>query len=292
MTGLGFFIREACIGLRRSGLMMALSLCTLGVSVFVFGFFLLLSLNLNNLADFFVSRLEIRVFLRDDVTRRDKRDFTLALKAYPDIRSVTFIDKETAWQTLKKQYAGTTLTDYVRNNPLPDSIIIRVTDETQLNAIIKQLDKPDLIEDIVYGGDVTQRIQTLSKWIKLSGWLVNAMLLLATLMIIINTIRLTIMARSHEVRIMQLVGATQWFIRWPFIIEGFLLGITGSSLAVLTLYFGYNNLLYRIQGNMPFIPLVYDTPLTVYSTVFMIGTLLGIAGAYISITRTLLSYDS
>jgi cell division transport system permease protein len=290
MPSIFFFIREAAIGLRRSGLMTVLSLCTLAVSMLVLGFFLLFTVNVNNLADFFVSRLEIRVFFRDDITRRDKRDFHTVVQGFDTVREVEFVDKAVAWETLKQQYSGTQLTSYIDKNPLPDTMIIRVTDQTKIQAMVSKLETyTTVVDDIVYGGYITERIQLLSKWLRISGWGFNALLLLATLMIIVNTIRLTIMARHNEVEIMQLVGATRWFIRWPFVIEGFVLGVVGSTVSVVMLKFSYDAVAKYIQQQFPFMPLIFNSPVLwwIYAGLFIIGTVLGVMGAYISISRTL-----
>jgi len=289
-SDLEFFVREALIGLRRSSLMMIISIATIIISMIIFGSFLLFSINVNNLANFYVSKLEIRVFFNDTITRREKRNFQDKLQHYKSIKSIQFIDKETAWETLKNQYAGSKLSDYIQKSPLPDTLIIKLTTQSDITTIVDSIKKEStIVEDVVYGGVIAQQIQKFSKWSKIGGITLVSLLLLATLLIIVNTIRLTIIARENEITIMQLVGATKSFIQWPFLIEGLILGTIGTSTAVLILKPIYETTAHAFQANFPFIPLVFESKplLIIYSFIGIAGPLLGILGAYISMSRTL-----
>lgn len=290
LSNLEFFIREALIGLKRSSLMMVISIATVTISMLIFGFFLLFSVNLNNLADFFVSKLEIRVFLNDNLTRREKRNFQDLLSQDATIKAIEFVSKETAWETLKTQYEGSKLSTYITKNPLPDTLIVRLRAQSDIQAIATTIESYKTeVEQVVYGGLIATQIQKFSKWSKIGGILLVTLLLIATLMIIANTIRLTIIARQNEIDIMRLVGATKSFIRWPFLIEGFLIGCVGTTLSLLILNPTYATLATAFQKNFPFIPVIFNIEnlMPIYSFLGITGIMLGILGAGISVTRTL-----
>ena len=152
LSNLEFFIREALIGLKRSSLMMVISIATVTISMLIFGFFLLFSVNLNNLADFFVSKLEIRVFLNDNLTRREKRNFQDLLSQDATIKAIEFVSKETAWETLKTQYEGSKLSTYITKNPLPDTLIVRLRAQSDIQAIATTIESYKTeVEQVVYG---------------------------------------------------------------------------------------------------------------------------------------------
>ncbi|MGE4169229.1 MAG: permease-like cell division protein FtsX [Candidatus Margulisiibacteriota bacterium] len=289
---LGFFISEAMIGMRRSGLMSAISIATITVSLVMFGVFLLLMLNIHNLADFISSKLEVRVYLKDSVTQEQAEAFQAKLQKVDKISQVVYIDKDTAWAKFKQNYKNMDLSDFVENNPLPNSFQIFLYDNNNLPEIASYLGQfKDLVDDVGYMGAMAERIELFSRYTKIVGFVLVGLLTFATLLIVVNTIRLTVLARENEIVIMQLVGATKAFIRWPFIIEGLLMGVAGSVIAVVFLKFSYLFFAAKFQESLPYFPLVFDAFKLnmLYLCVALVGTTLGVLGAYISISKTLKS---
>lgn len=290
MRYLSFFISEALIGMKRSGLMMFIAIVTITVSLVVFGFFLLLSSNMTNLADFISSRLEIRVFLTETVTRQDVEDFMSRVRSFEHVQSVSFVDRDTAWTQFKQNYSNIQLDDLVSNNPLPDTLKVVMTDNEHIQKTAEHIEQHSTyVSDVTYGGVIAQRMTSFAKWVRIGGFILVGFLTTATLFIIVNTIRLTIINRRDEVEIMSLVGATNAFISGPFMIEGLLMGSGSSLLAVVFLKFSYSFFAYRFQEALPYFPLVFKSAILneIYIFVLLLGALLGVLGAYISISRIL-----
>lgn len=276
--------------MRRSALMLFISIATITVSLLVLGVFLLVSRNLTHFSSIMASKLEIRVFLRDDLTRSEINAFYGVLGKVSSIRTVDFVDREEAWDQFQANYENMKLTDIFGENPLPHSFRIVLENAKMLPQTVTYIRSySQYVEDVVYGGVIAERLELFTRIIHWVGVILVGMLTFATLLIVVNTIRLTVIARQNEIFIMQMVGATNRFIRWPFIIEGLVIGVIGSLISVLILYFSYHFLCEKAQLYIPYFPLVID-PLEIariFLGVLLVGALLGIFGAYISVSRSL-----
>lgn len=283
-----FFTSEALISIRRSGIMMFISIATITVSLIVFGIFLLISANISNLTNYFSSKLEIRVYLKDSTDPSEIDALKLRFEAMPSVRKVEFIEKGKAWEEFKKNYPKIELNTLVTDNPLPNAFRITLTDNAKITRVAEHLKGFQAVEDVGDMGSIADRITAFSRYTRIAGIILVSLLTFATLLIIVNTIRLTVIARQDEISIMQLVGATVSFIRWPFIIEGLLIGILGSVFSIIFLIFAYSVFLMRFQESVPFFPLVYDhmTLNLIYLGILFVGTTLGVLGAYLSVSRT------
>ena len=132
LRDIDFFIREAFIGMKRSSLMSIISMCTISISLIIFGFFLIMSVNMNHLASFISSKLEIRVFLHPSATKLDIQTLQSNIQKNENIKSIYFEPKETAWTTFKKNYPNLSLDNLITKNPLPDSLRIQLKTPTTL----------------------------------------------------------------------------------------------------------------------------------------------------------------
>jgi cell division transport system permease protein len=290
MRHIAFFISEALIGIKRSALMMFIAGVTIMVTLLVFGLFLLMSANMNNLAHFISSKLEVRVFLNESITRRDIEDFQIKIGKMDHVKSVTFVDKEEAWTLFKGSFSNMTLTDLVSENPLPHALkVVLVNNEYIKDVATKISEYEEYTSDVAYGGVIAERMNAFSAWLSFVGVVLVVFLTIATLFIIVNTIRLTVMNRKDEIEIMSLVGATSGFISGPFIIEGLLLGGGSSFISMVLLRFFYDFFAKRFQEALPYFPLVFQSSVLneIYFFVFLLGAILGVLGAYISISRLL-----
>ncbi|NDC82613.1 ABC transporter permease [bacterium] len=286
-----FFTTEALISIRRSGIMMFISIATITVSLIVFGIFLLLSANISNLTTYFAAKLEIRAYLKDSTRPDEILDLKTRFEAIPSVRKVEFIDKNTAWEEFKKNYPKIELNTLISDNPLPNAFRIILSDSAKLTTVANHLKGFESVEDVGDMGAIADRITAFSEYTRIAGIILVSLLTFATLLIIVNTIRLTVIARQDEITIMQLVGATTSFIRWPFIIEGLIIGVIGSVFSIVFLIFGYSFFVMRFQEKIPFFPLVYShfTLNIIYLGIFIVGTTLGVLGAYLSVSRTIKS---
>ncbi|NDD66217.1 ABC transporter permease [bacterium] len=287
-----FFFSEAIISIRRSGLMIAISIATISVSLVIFGIFLLISANISNLSSFFSSKLEVRVYLKDSVSSDESKALQTQFEAMPSVRKVTFISRDEAWKTFQKSFPTIKLGNILSDNPLPHSFRLTVSDTEQIPPLVTRIRALPQVDHVSEMGEYAHRIATFSKYTRIAGILLVSLLTMATLLIIVNTIRLTVIARQDEISIMQLVGATVSFIRWPFIIEGLIIGIIGAIIAISFVSFGYSLLVVKFQESVPFVPMLYDsvTLNMIRLTVFALGTILGVFGAYLSVSKTVKQY--
>lgn len=285
-----FFISEALIGMRRSSLMILIAIATITVSLVIFGFFMLLTANMNHLASFISSKLEIRVFLKDGVSEAESQNFEIKIRGMKGVKATEFVGKDIAWQKFKESFSNIDFSQYVSQNPFPDAIRVVLTDNSQIKLMSQTLKGyTGLVDDVVYGGSLAEQIDRFSTYTRWTGLGLVLLFSFATLLIVMNTIRLTIIARQEEIEIMQLVGATKMFIKWPFIIEGLILGVSGAAMAVVFLHSGYFFFGSKIQKTLPFFPLMYDKTILslIYLLVGLVGATLGVIGAYISVSRSL-----
>lgn len=281
--------REAWTNISRGGLMTLVATSIIAISIFVLGIFLLIFFNLNNVLNNLNSKLDIVAYLRKGLDQSSLEVLNLRMAKIPGVKKIDFVAKETAWDQLKENYSNLNLETMVENNPLPDAFKIEVKDITMINVIARHIQDLDGVEDVRYGADIAERIAKFTSFFSLGGLILIALLGLATVMIIINTIRLTVLARQNEINIMSLVGATKKFIKQPFILEGFYMGFIASLITVSLLKLFYDLAVINIERTLPFLPVNLSSSNinTVFLIVFAAGLFLGMLGGYVSVSKSL-----
>ena len=290
LNAISFFLKETVIGLKRSSLMTLIAVATVSITLIILGLFMLISVNLGKVTQDIVSKLEIRLFLKSNLNIEDIQLFRRKLKAIDGVKDVVFINSATAWNSFQDNYSHLNLNEYITENPLPHSLNIKIKRTKDLKPILLYLKRFDtIIDDIVYGGELADRVTIFRRVMFFAGWALIVLLVFASLFIIVNTIRLTVIARDEEISIMQLVGATNRFIKGPFLIEGFIIGILGATVAVGILYGTYTLIISQLIEKMPFIPFITNHSSVYYIYVFVLvsGAFIGMLGAYISVSRSL-----
>ena len=176
-----------------------------------------------------------------------------------------------------------------KDNPFPNSFEVQVDSPERIKVLTPQLGQLPKVETAKFGQEVVEHLFQLTKILRFGGILLVVFLAMATLFIISNTIRLTVFARRKEVIIMKYVGATDWFIRWPFLLEGMTLGFFGAVVAFILINSIYSGLLERIHATLAFLPLLPTSPLLLYVDLFLLvaGTGIGALGSYISLRKFL-----
>ena len=194
-----FFIRETLIGLKRSSLMTIIAIATVSITLILLGLFMLISANLGKVTEDIASKLEIRLFLKPNLKIEDIQLFRRKLKAIDGIKDVVFINNSTAWESFQNDYSHLDLKKYIDQNPLPHSLNIRLEATQDIKSIILYVKRFDsLIDDIVYGGELADRVDVFRRIMSIGGWSLIMLLILASLFIIVNTIRLTVIARESR----------------------------------------------------------------------------------------------
>ncbi len=285
-----FFLREAWMGFRRGGVMSFLSLATITVSLVIFGSFILVMANLNNIIGNIGSKVEIVAFVDKSIDDYTANTYIQEFKKYDGVDSVKYISKEKGWEDFKENYGGRLqLDEIIRDNPLPNTFVVKVKTLNMVNAVAKKLSNVPTIDEVRYSGRLADRVKMVIDAVKIGGLIIVVLLLFATLFIVVNTIKLTVIARNTDIAIMRLVGATDSFIKWPFIIEGLLIGLIGASLSLIMIKFSYDIIIMEIRDAVPFVPLIIAKPqlYLVYLSVGLVGILLGIIGGYLSVNSLL-----
>ncbi|WP_270386359.1 permease-like cell division protein FtsX [Megamonas funiformis] len=286
-----YFIKEVYTSFKRNIWMTLASIFTVVLSLFILGFFSIVILNLNKMADTLESQVQISVYLKDDLSQEEIDETKENLSKIEGLQDIKFITREEAMENFKErlgdqQFLLDALDD---TNPLPDSFSLTVTSPQQVKTIADTAAALDSVESASYSQDIINHLFNLTHLIRLIGIALIILLTGAAIFIISNTIRLTVFARRKEIAIMKYVGATDWFIRWPFLLEGICLGFIGGGLATIFLYIVYNQVTQEIYEAMAFFPLIPQHPFIDYISlaILVAGIIIGALGSTISLKRFL-----
>ena len=286
-----YFVKETYKSIRRNGFMSFASISTVAVSLLVLGMFLMIFLNTNNLAQYLESQVQVSVYMQDSATEKELASVKEKLAKMPGVVKVTQVSKTQALERFKKRLGDQEqlLHSLGKENPFPNSFEIQVDNPERIKVLTPQIGQLPKVETAKFGQEVVEHLFQLTKILRFGGIILVVFLAMATLFIISNTIRLTVFARRKEVIIMKYVGATDWFIRWPFLLEGMTLGFCGAVVASLFINSIYSGLLERIHATLAFLPLLPTYPLLLYVDVFLLvaGTGIGALGSYISLRKFL-----
>ncbi|HEX6229293.1 MAG TPA: permease-like cell division protein FtsX [Solirubrobacterales bacterium] len=251
MSRLFFFIREAFRALRRNGAPSMAAIVTTVVTVILLGVLIPIFQTTQAKSEQVRESLEFRVAIFDDATRSEIADLENRLADIPHVDSVELITKRMALQELSEdlgeQKSGELLSQ-LNSNPLPANFRVKADDAGNLDAVREAVTPPGpdgkprpispIIQDIFDRQEESQKIEQVTSALKIVLTVITGLLIAASLMLVGNTIRLSIYTRRREIEVMRLVGATRWFIRWPFMIEGVVVGFLGGLTAILILWLG------------------------------------------------------
>ena len=286
-----YFIKETYKSIRRNGFMSFASISTVAVSLLVLGMFLMIFLNTNNLAQYLENQVQISVYMQDSATDKELASVKDKLTKMPGVVKVTQVSKQEALERFRKRLGDQDqlLNSLGKENPFPNSFEVQVDNPERIKVLTPQIGQLPKVETAKFGQEVVEHLFQLTKILRFGGILLVVFLAMATLFIISNTIRLTVFARRKEVIIMKYVGATDWFIRWPFLLEGMTLGFFGAVIAFILINSIYSGLLERIHATLAFLPLLPSSPLLLYVDLFLLfaGTGIGALGSYISLRKFL-----
>ncbi|MCK5453638.1 MAG: ABC transporter permease [Calditrichia bacterium] len=278
-----FFLKEGFIGLRRARLSAAIAIISLFLALTLIGIFVLTGLNIKDVIFQFYRQIEIEAFLQPDLSTQKLNRLKQEIQRYPQIGEIIYVSREEALEEFQ-QIFGEDLQNVLSENPLPASFrIILGSDYSNPGAVeqlAKELNTLDGIQEIIYQKEI---IRFLHKYLRLGLVIIFifAMVLLIIITILVfNTIRLTIHARRNIIQIMKLVGATNYFIKGPFIAEGLIQGVLGGLLSAAFLW-GLGEI---IRGAI--FPELLMTHY-IYITLIIMGMILGLIGSYVSVNKYL-----
>lgn len=286
-----YFVREVFVSLKRNNWMSFASIGTVAVSLFVLGVFLLLVLNMNRMASTLESQVQISVYLQDELKGAEKDELEERISDLSGIQSVKYVDRDEAIERFRERLGDQKyLLDALGDkNPLPDSFEVTVMQPSMVQTAAETIAQFDGVAEAKYGQDVVEHLFDITRLMRVFGLLLMVLLAGATIFIISNTIRLTVFARRKEIAIMKYVGATDWFIRWPFLLEGVVLGCIGGLIAAFALRSFYAAMAAKVYNTLTFFPLMPQYPFMNYvsAAILVSGMVIGAIGSTISLKRFL-----
>ncbi|MGZ5313160.1 MAG: permease-like cell division protein FtsX [Solirubrobacterales bacterium] len=275
MSKVFFFIQEGLRAMRRSAAPSVAAVVTIVVTVILLGVLIPILQTTKGKADEVRDQLQLKVFLYDDATPGETTNLQQQIQGISHVQSVDYIDKNEALQILQGRLQDKDIINELNSNPLPASFNVKVDDADNLESVRSALSPPNatgaatpispVIEEVKDSREEAGKIRAVTGAIKIVLIVITGLLLAASLGLIANTIRLSIYARRREVEVMRLVGATNWFIRWPFMVEGLAVGFIGGVIAVSVLLAGKLTIvdplserfaLVAAQDTISFLPLV------------------------------------
>jgi cell division transport system permease protein len=281
--------REALLSFRRAPLLSVLSITTIAFSLFTLGLFGLVAINLRQALQGLEERVEIVAFVLRGTPAETITLATQDIAAFPEVQDVTFVSEEQALARARRELVE--FRDAYRDlqvNPLPASIEVRLKpgnrDAATVERVAQRLRGFGFVNDVRYGRDWVQKLDHLRNITGIVGLVIGLAFAAVAVVIIGVTIRLTLLQRAREISIMRLVGATNWFIRGPFLLEGALKGLLGGLLSLLLCYAGY--LLFRDRSGGTFAGLIFFRDYQMVAIVGF-GVLLGLGASLLSVGRHL-----
>ena len=303
MSRLFFFTQEAFRALRRNGAPSMAAIVTTVVTVILLGVLIPIFQTTQAKSDQVRDSLEFRVAIYDDATKPEIAKLEDQLLAIPHVSSVRLISKSAALheltEDLGKQKSGELLTQ-LHSNPLPANFEVKADDASNLDAVRAAVTPPGpngkpqaispIVQDVFDRQEDSQKIEQVTSALKIVLTVITALLIVASLMLVGNTIRLSIYTRRREVEVMRLVGATRWFIRWPFMIEGVVVGFFGGLVAILILWLGKLTIVDPLSNSIGFLAAQNSSTLSfpaLVAILFAAAVLVSAVGSGLTLRRFL-----
>ncbi len=287
---LGYFIKEAARSFRKNFVMSTAAVSTTALTLLILGGVVVLVLNVNTWAKSFESKVEITIFLKDTASPGDVQNLQIEVVSWPEVSDVMYVSKEQAMERLRQDLEDQPeMLEAISGNPLPASLEIKLKTPRTIEKVVKRLNGKEPIEEVKYGREIVRKLFAFTAAIRWVSMIVISLLCFASLVLISNTIRLAIFARRKEITIMRLVGATNWFIRWPFLFEGIFQGFIGSVLAIAALYFANIYFIRKMAELIRFLPITFSS-LVFFELMVglaLAGIIIGAVGSSIALRRFL-----
>ena len=292
MQKIKMFTLDALKSLKRNKTITLASIVTVSATLFIFGVFLLVAQTINMGVESVESKVEIKAYLTDGITTTEQSNVETIINAVEGVKEVYYETKEEAFENFKERLGedNSILTGFSEDrNPLPNSFVISLEEPEAAMRVEDALTGVRGVEDVGNERETVEKIIGLARLIRSMGVVIFIILVLVSLFLISNTIKLTVYSRRREIGIMKFVGATDWFIRWPFIIEGMIMGLVGGIIAFGVVYSAYRVIYADVTQSMFYAELV--TPQYVlqnFSWQFGVtGLVIGALGSFIALKRFL-----
>jgi len=274
-----YSVKEGFLMLRRARLATTISITIVSMSIILFGVFLILSVNLQRIVQTFKTRMTIEVFMDNSLSQDEISGLERQILETEGVESVEFISQEKAMQRFRKDF-GEEMVDILGDHSLPASFLIRLDSPhqnyNQSKQVVQILESHRGVDEVVYHGRLFQFVDRYSRSVIVVDLFILVLVLLTTIVLVSNTIRLTIIAQSRTIQIMKLVGATSGFVRRPYIVQGLLHGGIGGLIATAILWIFLKLIALRLPGLLTVSSVYLLMPLCISLILGFIGSVVGL----------------
>jgi cell division transport system permease protein len=281
-----YALQQAMRAIRGNWVASVATITTMTLSLTILAGFSLLSLNLNQVLAALQSELEVTVFLAPDAEAPRLLD---TVRSWPEVTRAEYVGRDRALAALVADIPSLSTAAQLVDNPLPDTLELRLLDPSQTQLVRFRLEQLPGVADVEDGSEAVETFLAVSDALRVVGSILIVVLLSSALFAIVNSIRAAITAREDEIEVQRLVGATRGFIRAPFLIEGFLLGLFSAVVTLGLTIPGYQFVAARLTEQLPFVPFVRDPALLGQVAVLLtvLALLVGLVGSAISVSQHL-----
>jgi len=292
--GLRYTLKQGIIQVFRNRNMGIASIFSITAMLLILGLFFVLLTNITLAMNAVKEDFEtLQVYLLDETTKEQADTMMETIKGYSGVEEVKYLSKEQALEDWRKEWKENAhLLDSLPSNPLPNSIVVTVSQIEYSDVVVDKLQKLEGIEGVKYYKDTVNKLIRVTNSIKFAGFVIIIFLVIVSVVVVSNTIKLTVLARVREIEIMKYVGATNWFIRGPFLVEGILIGIISSLIAAGLVSVLYGKVIQNVGDQVfvmlgtPMVSVDFLTSNLVYIFV-SIGVSVGACGSIISMRKFL-----
>lgn len=287
-----YILRETANSMKRNPWLSIASVLTVMVSLVILGFSVFFLANASNMAKTFESKLEIAAFVQNNATQPELEGLKTQIQGMPGVASVTVVTKDQALTDFGKTMGGSQsnlLSDLGGTNPFPDKLTVKATDPQKVKALAETVSALPKVDNVRYGQGFVDKLLNFTKWLRWIGLGVVAAFGIAAIVLISINVKMNVFSRRREIQIMKLVGASNSFVRWTFIIEGLALGFVGGTLAAGIVGMGYNWIIMYVKSTLTFLPVVQNATLfrQVSVGLLLAGMAMGALGSGLSLQKFL-----
>lgn len=294
MNRLAYSLKQAFVQVRRNKAMSLASAFAITAMLLILGLFFVITVNINLFTEMVKQDYDkVEIFLKDDVSQDQVDVLSDDLRSHGNVLDVEYRSKEDAMNILKKRWGDNAyLLDTLEGNPLPNSLLVQVEDLTNAKDVTSYATTIDEVEDVKFYQDTVDKLTKITRFLQMAGLIIMAFLIVVSVVVVSNTIKLTVLNRAREISIMKYVGATNWFIRGPFLLEGILIGLVSSGVSAILTYGIYSKITDVIGTQVitmlstPLVPASYLAG-NLFLIFIAIGVSIGASGSIISMRKFL-----
>ncbi|MGP1570306.1 MAG: permease-like cell division protein FtsX [Eubacteriales bacterium] len=294
LRGLRYTLKQGIIQIFRNRNMGIASIFSITAMLLILGLFFVILTNItlamNSVKEDFET---LQVYLLEETDREAADNLISTIAGYNGVASATYLSKDEALENWRKDWKDSAyLLDSLPSNPLPNSIVVTVSKIEYADVVVNKLQNLEGIEGVKYYKDTVEKLIRVTNSIKLAGFVIIVFLVIVSVVVVSNTIKLTVLARVREIEIMKYVGATNWFIRGPFLVEGIIIGLISSLISAGLVSIIYGKIIENVGDQIfvilgtPMVPLNFLASNLVYIFV-SIGVSVGVCGSIISMRKFL-----